>query len=643
MKSKFMHVKRVIMPLMQAIILISSLAGCGAVNQTQFQELINMADDVSVEMYVGQLAETGGESTVWLSQTGINSIASTESKGLASTFVSGYQALKPAQTLMNVMTGNQSEAKYFMEPNASLQQTADKSSEFQVAYTAANDMYAQISPDQLDVNETVSKLVKAALGSQVYYNTWQASFNGDDAHVADNFYNGQMNKLDMVIQVFNAVYGYEAIPGDYSLYGEETAGMIEAFKQNLSDVSAAIRDNEGQTTKQQALADSIDNLLESSDCENTVRKLMYMQRYMDSDPFGNTTIFQTEESSENVVDSIYFQNATKMDAVQIIYNVVRDLQPDFDETLKDKNYAETDAASLSGDFKDLNGGTLQVKQLDDLYTAIVTTDDGVVETQRDKVSVVREYQSYKASDTKAKDLTLTADQWAVYQDAKANTNIMVNLTTNSTADYRLLGNLQVTDLYSMLLGASSDMKGYSNELATQSQIEVGGEQNVELDGDIETQDYEFDAAVAQYEMENALTDEDIIADESLKLGLFEWLDDNGVGYINAQEDKEAGCENPFIDEYIEWTYNKANSPSDEGEQPSAENPDLKPGQTVDKNGIIINPDGSMELPASAAEGGHAYTDEDRAQMEAHNEEVKEWVTSQEYQDKLNEYAERFGY
>lgn len=163
------------------------------------------------------------------------------------------------------------------------------------------------------------------------------------------------------------------------------------------------------------------------------------------------------------------------------------------------------------------------------------------------------------------------------------------------------------------------------------------------DGDIETQDYEFDSAVAQYEMENALTDEDIIADESLKLGLFEWLDDNGVGYINAQEDKEAGCENPFIDEYIEWTYNRANSPSDEGEQPSAENPDLKPGQTVDKNGIIINPDGSMELPSSAAEGVHEYTDEDRAQMEANNESVKEWISSQEYQDKLNEYAERFGY
>ena len=161
--------------------------------------------------------------------------------------------------------------------------------------------------------------------------------------------------------------------------------------------------------------------------------------------------------------------------------------------------------------------------------------------------------------------------------------------------------------------------------------------------DIETQDYEFDAAVAQYEMENALTDEDIIADEALKLGLFEWLDDNGVGYINAQEDKEAGCENPFIDEYIEWTYNRANSPSDEGEQPSAENPDLKPGQTVDKNGTIINPDGSMELPASAAEGAHQYTDEDRAQMETNNEAVREWVGSDEWHDKLGEYADKYGY
>lgn len=42
---------------------------------------------------------------------------------------------------------------------------------------------------------------------------------------------------------------------------------------------------------------------------------MYMTKYTEINPFENV----------NLADSIYFSNATKMDAVSLVYNVVRDL------------------------------------------------------------------------------------------------------------------------------------------------------------------------------------------------------------------------------------------------------------------------------------------------------------------------------
>ena len=45
-----------------------------------------------------------------------------------------------------------------------------------------------------------------------------------------------MTQLDLILSVYNAIYGYEAVPNDDCLYGTETDSKIEAFKQTLSDV-----------------------------------------------------------------------------------------------------------------------------------------------------------------------------------------------------------------------------------------------------------------------------------------------------------------------------------------------------------------------------------------------------------------------
>lgn len=64
--------------------------------------------------------------------------------------------------------------------------------------------------------------------------------------------------------------------------------------------------------------------------------------------------------------------------------------------------------------------------------------------------------------------------------------------------------------------------------------------------------YDFDSYILQYEKDNNLTDEEIQADENLKLAMFEWLRDTGVQVGLAVNDKYSGCENIFLDDYIKW-------------------------------------------------------------------------------------------
>lgn len=64
--------------------------------------------------------------------------------------------------------------------------------------------------------------------------------------------------------------------------------------------------------------------------------------------------------------------------------------------------------------------------------------------------------------------------------------------------------------------------------------------------------YDFDAYVAQYESDNNLTDEQIAADEALKVGMFEWMQDAGVEAGLAVNDQYAGCKNIFLNDYIQW-------------------------------------------------------------------------------------------
>lgn len=94
--------------------------------------------------------------------------------------------------------------------------------------------------------------------------------------------------------------------------------------------------------------------------------------------------------------------------------------------------------------------------------------------------------------------------------------------------------------------------------------------------------YDFDSYILQYEKDNNLTDEEIQADENLKLAMFEWLRDAGVQVGLAVNDKYSGCENIFLDDYIKWCGEQ------EGvqEEPAYEAPATEDGN-IDEFGLRV--------------------------------------------------------
>lgn len=126
--------------------------------------------------------------------------------------------------------------------------------------------------------------------------------------------------------------------------------------------------------------------------------------------------------------------------------------------------------------------------------------------------------------------------------------------------------------------------------------------------------YDFDSYILQYEKDNNLTDEEIQADENLKLAMFEWLRDAGVQVGLAVNDKYSGCENIFLDDYIKW---------------------LDPDSTIDQYG---------QKPESTESTGDSrvLTDEDFAKIGVRPEpKVEDFIKDGEFlQDEYNKaYAE----
>lgn len=608
MKQKFISIKKIVMPVMQALILVSSLTGC-AVKQADFAELMNEADNLNVELAIGQLDETSKNVTVYMPSFGINNLKNQDDNAAATQFKDAFGKLKPATTLMGVMTGNNGDTRYFMVPGTAA--SNQSSSEFVAANQAAEQLYTHISPDVFKKTPDLGGAVKAAIASSIYYNTWSSTFVEDSSEqnsVASGYVETSINKVNMLTGVFNTVFGSDNIPGDDSLYGEATADMIAEFESRLSGAAESARQT--GTKQGEALANSIDAFLDSSDAENSIRKLMYMERFTDVDYVsGNPDIESNEDiataesgASANQINSaqVLFENATKIDALEVIYNIVREYDSDFNTGLADKDYEDIAVADVTNtEFKDLDGSDLTVKGVDELYdTAVTKTDGQKVETSRSKESVAREYQGVMNNNDKNNGV-LTAGQWEMYNDAATNTSILTNLNSKTTKDLSLVSDMQVTDLYLMLLGASHNIdNGYNTGLET-TVINTGVTDtgNNETAGEDEGIQYEFDLYVETYKYDNSLTDEQL-NDEATKAALFKWIYDCGYSAGQADEEKANGCTNVLLPEYVEWCSTDANEYIVEDSAQNTEGlsqEQIDAGLHYDEEGLLVDANGNYSM------------------------------------------------
>lgn len=633
MKQKFISIKKIVMPVMQALILVSSLTGC-AVKQADFAELMNEADNLNVELAIGQLDETSKNVTVYMPSFGINNLKNQDDNAAATQFKDAFGKLKPATTLMGVMTGNNGDTRYFMIPGTAA--SNQSSSEFVAANQAAEQLYTHISPDVFKKTPDLEGAVKAAIASSIYYNTWSSTFVEDSSEqnsVASGYVETSINKVNMLTGVFNTVFGSDNIPGDDSLYGDATADMIAEFESRLSGAAESARQT--GTKQGEALANSIDTFLDSSDAENSIRKLMYMERFTDVDYVsGNPDIESNEDiataesgASANQVNSaqVLFENATKIDALEVIYNVVREYDSDFNTDLVDKAYKDIAVADVTNtEFKDLDGSDLTVKGVDELYDTAVTKADGQkVETSRSKQSVAREYQGVMNNNDKNSGV-LTAGQWEMYNDAAANTSILTNLNSKTTKDLRLVSDMQVTDLYLMLLGASHNIdNGYNTGLET-NVINTGVTDTGNADDDIEY-NYMFNVYVATYEEENGITDEDLRNNQDTRYAMYEWIYLSGYTHWDAEEEQEEGCTHEFIADYIQYGYDRNSGKLDTTSNESTDTSgkvEVSPGVYSDGTTRKLTPE---EVENMTIEEQRAYVEANQKNLGALSEDETQEV------------------
>ena len=163
--------------------------------------------------------------------------------------------------------------------------------------------------------------------------------------------------------------------------------------------------------------------------------------------------------------------------------------------------------------------------------------------------------------------------------------------------------------------------------------------------------YDFDSYILQYEKDNNLTDEEIQADENLKLAMFEWLRDAGVQVGLAVNDKYSGCENIFLDDYIKWL-----SPEMEvtEETPADTNTSTSSGTSTGESREFTDED-YKEMGVEPPPAVEDYIKDGKFLQEEYNAAWNEWDVGfveaydayqkqkdQEFLDSIAEYTESVG-
>ena len=174
--------------------------------------------------------------------------------------------------------------------------------------------------------------------------------------------------------------------------------------------------------------------------------------------------------------------------------------------------------------------------------------------------------------------------------------------------------------------------------------------------------YDFDAYTNQYKSDMGVTDEELLGNESLRDALYEWLLDGNISYEQAQRDKEAGCDNVLLDDYLAWlSGNNNNETTNETDNSTNQSTDTTTGanNTTSSGGVssavnsdkYLTEDGRVNLDALEAdglfdasegiEGGSWRTEEDiRASEEAAQGINERLQDTEAFEAVINELRDR---
>ena len=198
----------------------------------------------------------------------------------------------------------------------------------------------------------------------------------------------------------------------------------------------------------------------------------------------------------------------------------------------------------------------------------------------------------------------------------------------------------------------------------------------EIVTDVETEDptqqeethYDFDAYTNQYKSDMGVTDEELLGNESLRDALYEWLLDGNISYEQAQRDKDAGCDNVLLDDYLAWLSGNTsagettNETTNETDNSTNQSTDTTTGanNTTSSGGVssavnsdkYLTEDGRVNLDALEAdglfdasegiEGGSWRTEEDIRASEEAAQGINEIIASGKADEVIDRFLERNG-
>ena len=176
--------------------------------------------------------------------------------------------------------------------------------------------------------------------------------------------------------------------------------------------------------------------------------------------------------------------------------------------------------------------------------------------------------------------------------------------------------------------------------------------------------YDFDAYTNQYKSDMGVTDEELLGNESLRDALYEWLLDGNISYEQAQQDKEAGCDNVLLDDYLAWlSGNNNNETTNETDNSTNQSTDTSTGEnnTTSSGGVssavnsdkYLTEDGRVNLDALEADGlfdasegieGGSWTTEEEFSEEGRKnaQGINDYIASGQASANIKEFLERNG-